>query len=393
MAENTPQPEDIAVVGMACRYPGGMNTPERLWALVNEGRDVITDFPDNREWHTEDLYDPSFVRQGGFLHDADLFDADFFGIRPAEAISMDPQQRVLLQVTWEAIERAGIVPSSLKGSQTGVFVGLMPNEYGMPLWKWQDETAGFMGTGTSPSVASGRIAYLLGLEGPALTIDTACSSSGVAIHTAVRSLRSGETDLALAGGCTVLTGPGMFVDYAKKGALLTGRTLSYLLRHRQRNRLGRRCGRPRPRAPLGGPAQSAPHPRRHQGNRRQSGRREQRPHRTERQGSGQGDPAGARRRPAHARRDPARGGARYGHQARRSHRGQRHSGHLRSGPRGRARVDRLVQVEHRPLHGRRGSRRCHQVPERDARRHHAQDHARRGAQLPRGLVLVGERPA
>ncbi|MGW1167805.1 SDR family NAD(P)-dependent oxidoreductase [Streptomyces sp. NPDC002550] len=219
MAEHTTEPEDIAVVGMACRYPGGVNTPERLWALVDEGRDAITDFPGNREWHTEDLYDPSFVRQGGFLHDADLFDADFFGIRPAEAISMDPQQRVLLQVAWEAIERAGIVPSSLKGSQTGVFVGLMPNEYGMPLWKWQDETAGFMGTGTSPSVASGRIAYLLGLEGPALTIDTACSSSGVAIHTAVRSLRSGETDLALAGGCTVLTGPGMFVDYAKKGAL------------------------------------------------------------------------------------------------------------------------------------------------------------------------------
>ncbi|MEU4655151.1 SDR family NAD(P)-dependent oxidoreductase [Streptomyces sp. NPDC023723] len=219
MAERTPEPEDIAVVGMACRYPGGTDTPERLWALVEEGRDPITDFPDNREWYTEDLYDPGYVRQGGFLHDADLFDADFFGIRPAEAISMDPQQRVLLQVAWEAIERAGIVPSSLKGSGTGVFVGLMPNEYGMPLWKWQDETAGFMGTGTSPSVASGRIAYLLGLEGPALTIDTACSSSGVAIHTAVRSLRSGETDLALAGGCTVLTGPGMFVDYAKKGAL------------------------------------------------------------------------------------------------------------------------------------------------------------------------------
>ncbi|MDK0524709.1 type I polyketide synthase [Streptomyces sp. ML-6] len=219
MAENTTGPEDIAVVGMACRYPGGMNTPEQLWAMVDEGRDAITDFPDNREWHTEDLYDPSFVRQGGFLHDADVFDAEFFGIRPAEAISMDPQQRVLLQVAWEAVERAGIVPSSLKGSRTGVFVGLMPNEYGMPLWKWQDTTAGFMGTGTSPSVASGRIAYLLGLEGPALTIDTACSSSGVAIHTAVRSLRSGETDLALTGGCTVLTGPGMFVDYAKKGAL------------------------------------------------------------------------------------------------------------------------------------------------------------------------------
>nr|CUI25727.1 Polyketide synthase/Nonribosomal peptide synthase [Streptomyces sp. MG11] len=219
MAEHTTEPADIAVIGMACRYPGGVDTPERLWELVNEGRDAITEFPANREWHTEDLYDPTFVRQGGFLHDADLFDAEFFNIRAAEAVSMDPQQRVLLQVAWEAIERSGIVPSSLKGSQTGVFVGLMANEYGMPLWKWQDETAGFMGTGTSPSVASGRIAYLLGLEGPALTIDTACSSSGVAIHTAVRSLRSGETDLALAGGCTVLAGPGMFVDYAKKGAL------------------------------------------------------------------------------------------------------------------------------------------------------------------------------
>ncbi|MFD5340680.1 SDR family NAD(P)-dependent oxidoreductase [Streptomyces hawaiiensis] len=219
MAEQATQQEDIAVIGMACRYPGGVNTPDLLWDLVGGGKDAVGDFPGNRDWHTEDLYDPSFVRQGGFLHDADTFDAAFFGIRPAEAIAMDPQQRVLLQTAWEAIERAGILPSSLKGSQTGVFVGVMPNEYGMPLWKWQDETAGFMGTGTSPSVASGRISYLLGLEGPALTIDTACSSSGTAIHTAVRSLRSGETDLALAGGCTVLAGPGMFVDYAKKGAL------------------------------------------------------------------------------------------------------------------------------------------------------------------------------
>ncbi|MEV8318099.1 SDR family NAD(P)-dependent oxidoreductase [Streptomyces sp. NPDC059900] len=211
--------DDIAVIGMACRYPGGVDSPDRLWELVSEGRDGVGEFPDNRDWHTEELYDPSFVRQGGFLHDADTFDAAFFGIRPAEAIAMDPQQRILLQVAWESIERAGIVPSSLKGSSTGVFVGVMPNEYGQPLWKWQDETAGFMGTGTSPSVASGRISYLLGLEGPAITIDTACSSSGVAIHQAVRSLRNGETDLALAGGCTVLAGPGMFVDYARKGAL------------------------------------------------------------------------------------------------------------------------------------------------------------------------------
>ncbi|MFD6280848.1 beta-ketoacyl synthase N-terminal-like domain-containing protein, partial [Streptomyces sp. NPDC060209] len=219
MAEQDVTRDDIAVIGMACRYPGGVDTPEALWDLVASGHDAVGEFPDNRGWDTDDLYDPAFVRQGGFLHGADRFDAAFFGIRPAEAKSMDPQQRMLLEVSWEAIERAGIVPSTLKGSRTGVFVGVMPNEYGMPLWRWQEETAGFMGTGTSPSVASGRISYVLGLEGPALSIDTACSSSGVAIHTAVRSLRSGETDLALAGGCTVLAGPGMFVDYARKQAL------------------------------------------------------------------------------------------------------------------------------------------------------------------------------
>ncbi|MFK4099095.1 SDR family NAD(P)-dependent oxidoreductase [Streptomyces sp. NPDC019531] len=219
MVERDAERDDIAVIGMACRYPGGVRGPEDLWTVVSEGRDGVGDFPSDRDWHTEDLYDPGYVRQGGFLDEAALFDAEFFGIRPAEAKAMDPQQRVLLETAWEAIERAGIVPSSLKGTQTGVFVGVMPNEYGMPLWKWQGETAGFMGSGTSPSVASGRISYLLGLEGPALTIDTACSSSGVAIHTAVRSLRSGETTLALAGGCTVLTGPGMFVDYARKQAL------------------------------------------------------------------------------------------------------------------------------------------------------------------------------
>ncbi|MEU3391565.1 SDR family NAD(P)-dependent oxidoreductase [Streptomyces albidoflavus] len=218
-ADGTGGRDDVAVIGMACRYPGGVDSPEGLWELVSQGLDGVGEFPVNREWRTEELYDPSFVRHGGFLHDADTFDAAFFGIRPAEAIAMDPQQRILLEVAWESIEQAGIVPSSLKGSPTGVFVGVMPNEYGQPLWKWQDETAGFMGTGTSPSVASGRISYLLGLEGPAITIDTACSSSGVAIHQAVRSLRNGETDLALAGGCTVLAGPGMFVDYARKGAL------------------------------------------------------------------------------------------------------------------------------------------------------------------------------
>ena len=220
MAENEIMRDDIAVIGMACRYPGGANTPESLWELLREARDVIDDFPRNRGWDTAALYGPEYARQGGFLYDADLFDAAFFSIAPAEALAMDPQQRILLEVAWEAIERTGIVPSSLKGSRTGVFIGLMPNEYGMPIWKWQQgETAGYMGTGTSPSVASGRISYLLGLEGPAITFDTSCSSSGVAIHNAVRSLRSAETDLALAGGCSVQAGPGMFADFANKNAL------------------------------------------------------------------------------------------------------------------------------------------------------------------------------
>jgi acyl transferase domain-containing protein/NAD(P)-dependent dehydrogenase (short-subunit alcohol dehydrogenase family)/acyl carrier protein len=220
MTEHEIMRDDVAVIGMACRYPGGANTPEALWELVREARDAIGDFPDNRGWDTAALYGPEYTRQGGFLYDADLFDAAFFNIAPSEVLAMDPQHRILLEVAWEAIERTGIVPSSLKGSSTGVFIGLMPNEYGMPIWKWQQgETAGYMATGTSPSVASGRLSYLLGLEGPAVTFDTACSSSGVAIHSAVRSLRSGETDLALVGGCNVLAGPGIFVDFAKKNAL------------------------------------------------------------------------------------------------------------------------------------------------------------------------------
>ena len=340
---------------MGCRFPGGVNSPDDLWQMVSEERDANSEFPADRGWNLEALLgsDPeapgaTYVRAGAFVDNVGDFDAAFFGIGPREAQAMDPQQRLLLEVTWEALERAMIDPTSLHGSDTGVFVGVGAQEYGPRIYEETEGLAGYLATGSTTCVASGRVAYTLGLQGPAVTVDTGCSSSLVAVHLALRSLRSGECDLAVAGGATVVCSPSIYVGLGRQGALSEdGRSKPFaaaadgfgVAEGAGVLVLATTVARAPPRLPS-----ACAHP----GQRPRTGRSLQRAVRPERSSAAAGDSASSGGcGPDRGRRRRGRG-AWHWHKDRRSDRSGSVAGNIRQSPLGgAATTGRLGQVEHR----------------------------------------------